>query len=181
MYREYYRPGTTIQQRCEEVIALSGNNRHRDGNLYREIQQREKFQVTLLDHHEFKQDSTTGSGLEQHYILAGLDVQPSTTLQQESRREIVRRWLTPDARQRHFIKKHLPAPKIYIFNTCTNLIWEAGKKVVRRENNERQGTSEKKIENRDDHACDCLEYLCAEMDLWTKDSLLGEEDDEDAS
>lgn len=178
-YREYYKAGTRIDQRCEEVIALSGNSRQRDGNTFYEIQKQEKFDISLLDYHEFKVDATTGAGLEQHYINAGLNVQPSTTLQQEGRREVVRRWLQVDPKRRHFITKKPGAPKLYIFDTCPNLIWEAGKKVVRRENNERAGTSEKKIENRDDHLMDCLEYLCAEMDLWTKDSLAGQEEDQD--
>lgn len=165
-YREYYKIGTTIDERCRDVIELSGNERKRDGEVWTEIETREKFVNTQLDYHEFREDPTTGDGLDFHYIKAGLIVSESTTLRQEARREVINRWLEVDPTVKHFQTGQLGAPRIYIFDTCVNLIKEAQTKSVKREASVKTGISEIKIDNRGDHAMDCVEYAVCELEYW---------------
>lgn len=166
VYREYYQAGKVIQQRCMDIIGMSGNKRQKDGDFWIEQEIGEKYIGTYIDHHVFKTDEVTGDGAEQNWIQEGLLIQPSTTLQQEPRREIVNKWLCVDPRRKHFITHQQGAPRIYIFDSCPNLIWEAQKKAVKRERTDKHGVSEKKILNRDDHLMDCVEYACAELENW---------------
>lgn len=156
IYREYYKAGTTIDDRCRDVIEMSGNYRQRDGEMWVENQVREKYVLTLLDHHEFKLDAATGDSVDYHYIKSGLICSPSTSLGQEARREMANTWLQLDMNRNHFISHKPGAPRVYIFNTCVNLIFEAQTKAVKREKNSRSGISEKKIMHRGDHATDCF-------------------------
>jgi hypothetical protein len=82
---------------------------------------------------------------------------------QEARREIMRKWLWVDYKEKHFISGEMGAPRIYIFDTCPNLIWEAQRKNFKLAKNERSAIVEKKIQNRDDHLMDCLEGIACEM------------------
>lgn len=163
VYREYYKTGTTIDQRCKDIIEASGNQRQKDGGMWIEIQSREKFELDQLDYHEFRQDAHTGDGLDYEYVKCGINVQPSTTLNQQARRDLARKWLWIDQKETHFITGHKGAPRIYFLDNCPNLIWEAQKKSFKRTLNERTGTSEAKIQNKDDHLMDCTEYGCAEL------------------
>lgn len=162
-YAELYKKGLTIDQRCKEIIEMCGNQRVRDGGIWRELQTSQKFELTILDHHEFKTDAVTGDGLDYEYVRGGLEVMPSTTLGQEERRQLVERFLYVDKTEIHFINHDKGAPRIYIMDCCANLISEAKKKNVKREVSDRSAVSEKKIQNRDDHAMDCVEYACAEL------------------
>jgi phage terminase large subunit-like protein len=163
IYREYYKPGTTIAQRCKDIIEASGNTRRREQGIWWEVNKSEEYELTLLDHAEFKTDQVTGDGLDYEYVKEGLPVQPWTTLGQEGRREITRKWLWPDYKEKHFISGDKGAPRIYFFDTCPNLIWEAQRKSFKTSRNPRSSVVEKKIQNRDDHLLDCVEGICSEM------------------
>lgn len=168
-YREFYKAGLVIDARCEEVIRMSGNNRQKESGVWVEKETSERYVLTQLDHHEFKRDPVSGDSLDYHYVTSGLTVQPSTTMGQESRREIVNKWLKIDPNKKHFITKEKGAPRVYVFNTCVNLIFEAQTKIVKREGSDRSGISERKIDNRNDHLLDCGEYACCELEFWQKD------------
>ena len=163
IFREYYKKGTSIRERCQDIIELSGNKRKRDGDIYIEEDSKEKYELTLLDHAEFKFDAVTGDSLDYEYIKEGLCVQPWTTLGQEARREIARKWLYVDKRERHFITGELGAPRVYVFDTCPNFIWEIQKKAFKKPTTERSGVPERKIDNKDDHLLDCFEAAAVEL------------------
>lgn len=164
IYREYYKAGTTIGERCSDIIEASGNRKQRDGDMWMEIQNKESYEMTLMDHAEFHKDAHTGDGLDYAYVQAGLNVQPCTTLGQEARRDILRKFMFVDKTKKHFISHEEGGPMIYIFeDQCPNLVWEIQKKSFKKTNNERAGTIERKISNKDDHAIDCLESLACEM------------------
>lgn len=169
VYREYYKKERTIDERCKDIIEMSGNTRQKSGDFYVEMETKEKYISTHLDHHEFKKDAITGDDLSYHYLRAGLNVLPSTTLGQEERREIINRWLEVDMTKDHFITHNKGAPSVYIFNTCINVIFEAQTKSVKRESTDRSSISEKKIVNRGDHSMDCLEYACCELEFHQQD------------
>lgn len=169
VYREYYKAGTTIDERCRDIIELSGNHRQRDGDRWVEHQSKERYLSSFMDHAEFKQDTITGDGLEQFYFNSGLEVLPWTTLGQEARREVINKWLALDMSKQHFSTHEKGAPRIYVFDACTNLIWEANKKTVKK-STERGSTLEKKIMNKDDHLLDALESAACELSYWVKDA-----------
>lgn len=169
VYREYYERERTISQRSTDIITASGNKRQKDGDIFIELETNEKYVLTQLDYHEFKRDAITGDDLSYHYIQAGLPVQPSTTLGQEARREIINKWLFVDRTRKHFTTHELGAPKLYIMDCCPNLIHEAQTKSVKKEANSRAGISERKIDNNADHLLDTCEYACAELEHWCND------------
>jgi hypothetical protein len=171
-YREYYKAGTTINERCRDIIELSGNQRVKCGDYYEERTTGEKYEMTLLDHAEFHRDAVTGDSLDYQYVLGGLQVQPWTTLGQEARREMARKWLWVDRKERHFINHNEGAPRLYIFSTCENLIWEANKKTFKKAKSDKSGTPEKKIDNKDDHGMDGIEAICAELSWVVQDREL---------
>lgn len=163
-YRELYERGLTISNRCKRMIELSGNVREKDGFFYNERETKEKYEIScILDYHEFKTDAVTGDGLDFEYVKEGLNVQQSTTMGQEERRQMAEKFLWIDKKEKHFITHQLGAPRVYIFDTCTNLIAEARKKNVKKEASEKSAVSERKIQNRDDHLMDCAEYLFSEL------------------
>lgn len=166
IYREYYKKDTTIDDRCRDIIEMSGNIRQKDGDFYTEIQNKERYMMTVLDHHEFKRDQVSGDSLDTFYIKSGLIVVASTTLGQEARREIANRWLKIDKTKKHFITHELGAPSVYVFNTCPNLIYEAQTKAIKREATERSSVSERKITHKGDHAMDASEYGFFELEYW---------------
>lgn len=163
VYREFYKTGKTVEERCKEIIEASGNERYRSEGIWKERQTSEQYEMTLLDYHEFKTDAVTGDGLDFEYIRAGLEVCPSTTFRQEARRDVMHRWLFVNKQEKHFITHKPGAPRIYFMDTCVNTIWEAQKKCFKRAKTERQGVQETKIQNRDDHGLDCAENLACEL------------------
>jgi phage terminase large subunit-like protein len=163
VYREYYKAGTTIAERCRDIIELSGNQRFRDGFCYTERQTGEQYENTLIDFHEFHVDPISGDSLESEYIKQGLICAAGTGLKQENRREMIRKWLWIDMNEKHFITHEPGAPRIYIFDSCPNLIWEAQKKSVKRSASDNASTSERKIDNKDDHLMDGIEGICCEL------------------
>jgi len=169
IYREFYKSGLIIDKRCEEIIAMSGNRRRREEGIWMEEETGEKYEMTQLDYHEFRTDNVTGDGLDFEWVKSGLSVQPSTTLGQEDRRELVNKWLWVDLKEHHFITHKPGAPRLYVMDCCVNLIAEAESKCVRREKSERSSISERKIQNRGDHLADCCEYASAEL-RWMVDN-----------
>lgn len=162
-YREYYKTHTTIGERCKDIIEMSRNIRRRDGGIWIEDEINEKYEMTQLDHAEFKQDSITGDGLDYEYVKEGLSVMAWTTLGQEGRREVMRKWLWVNKNEKHFITHEPGAPRVYIMDCCPNGIWEAQKKTFKKTFSERSGTLETKIANKDDHFLDGLEAAACEM------------------
>lgn len=162
-YREYYKTGTVIDQRCADIIELSGNTRIKRRDFWEEQQRKEVFEMTLLDHAEFKRDDRTGDSTDFEYIKAGLIVTPWTTLGQSARRDWMRKWLWVDKREKHFITHEPGAPRAYFFDDCVSLIWEAQRKAFKEAPNERSGVPERKIQNKDDHLMDCCEAIAVEL------------------
>jgi phage terminase large subunit-like protein len=168
VYREYYKKGTLISERCKDIIEMSGNQRQKDGYIYIEQEINEKYEMTQLDHAEFSQNPQREGGVDFEYVKEGLSVMPWSTLGQEARRDKTRKWLHVNKTEKHFITHESGAPRLYIMDSCANLIWEAQKKTFKKTFNERSSTLEIKIQNKDDHAMDCLEAACCEM-MWAID------------
>jgi hypothetical protein len=171
VYREFYKPGLTVDERCKAIIELSGNTREREDGIWveREGEKGEQFVGTFLDHAEFVQDDQTGDDASWAYVKNGLVVQPWTTLGQQARREVVNEFLDPDPSREHFITHKPGGPRLYVMDNCPTLAWEAGKKCEKRVTNERSGVTERRVQNRDDHLMDCVEAAAVELRWMVED------------
>ena len=92
IYRFYSKRGTTINERCEDIIQLSNNEREAyvlaNQTYYREVHPHpnsEIFVLTAIDYHIFKEDETTGQNYSTNYTIAGLVVTESTHMRPEER------------------------------------------------------------------------------------------------
>ena len=105
IYRFYSRRGTTISQRCQDIIALSHNRREktisRNGlTFWREVHAHphsEVFVATPTDYHTFKQDETTGLNYGEQYFKEGLSITESTHMGPEERAIKCNNLLDPNA------------------------------------------------------------------------------------
>lgn len=93
IYRFYSRRGTTISQRCQDIITASHNRREkvvtRGGQvIWREVHPNpnsEVFVATPADYHTFKTDETTGLNYAEQYFREGLLITESTHMGPEER------------------------------------------------------------------------------------------------
>lgn len=93
IYRFYSKRGTTISERCSDIIALSHNAREPISSKFgqkhwREVHPNpdsEVFIATTCDYHAFKTDETTGLSFSHNYINEGLIITPSIHMRPEER------------------------------------------------------------------------------------------------
>ena len=105
IYRFYSRRGTTISQRCQDIIALSHNRREKTLSkngltFWREVHPNpnsEVFVATPTDYHTFKQDETTGLAYSEQYFKEGLIITESTHMGPEDRAIRANNLLDPNA------------------------------------------------------------------------------------
>lgn len=93
IYRFYSKRGTTIQERCDDIISRSNNRRERfttaSGQVFwREVHpypHSEVYVGTATDYHTFKTDETTGQNYANQYINNGLSIMENTHMKPEER------------------------------------------------------------------------------------------------
>lgn len=105
VYRFYSKRGTTIPQRCEEIIALSQNSRekvttHNNIVKWKEVHHQpssEVYTATVADYHIFKVDENTGLSNATNYFNQGLIISESIRTGPEQRATEANAKLDPDA------------------------------------------------------------------------------------
>lgn len=105
IYRFYSRRGTTISQRCQDIISLSNNRREqfktRGGQLlWREVHHKpesELITLTATDYHIWKDDEVSGQTYALNYIKEGLIITESVHTGPEERGTIANNKLDPNA------------------------------------------------------------------------------------
>lgn len=105
IYRFYSKRGTTIAERCKDIIELSGNRREQYQSrnnqiLWREVHpspDSEIFVATIADYHTFKTDEITGTDFSLNYAREGLTLIPSTHMRPEERVSRTNNLLDPAA------------------------------------------------------------------------------------
>lgn len=92
IFRCYSKRGTTISERCQDIIRLSNNAREQIviGNqiFYREIHpfpNSEPYVLSAIDYHTFKADEVTGQSYATNYTNEGIIVTESTHMKPEDR------------------------------------------------------------------------------------------------
>ena len=175
-FAEYYRTGRDASTAAQEIIEeLCGNGRQLKGavtdkqtgatyNEYVEVQNKMRFEKTVLDWHCFhSSDNPNNNPTSFFFKMAGLKVMPAPKFQQDSRAQALRKLLKIDPDRRHLVTGKKGAPRFYVSSVaCRKWIWEWERCVVdtRRTNPEGRNTPEVK-RNKNDHAIDDSEYFAS--------------------
>lgn len=122
IYRSYSKRGTTIAERCRDIISLSGNMQERTPRGFlvevHPIDNLEIFTANPTDYHTFKTDETTGQSYANQYFNEGLLITESTHMGPEERAVKANTMLSPNAHPylAHPIKNIPPGSKVYFLH-----------------------------------------------------------------
>lgn len=173
IYKFYSRSQRSIEERCEDIILLSGNTRiphPKSKGLYTEhtTSQDTRIQQTFIDYHTFKTDEVTKRPFAYNYINNGLLVRPSITHGPKERATLFNGMLMPQAHLPHPETLKPPGSKVYFLinepgvadalNRMTNLFW------LTFEKGEKRGLTKDTVQDYDDDELDAACYvLCPQM------------------
>lgn len=172
LYRDFLRTGMIPTTICDEIIKMSGNRKRLYGtynhpqtdhiyNKYEEVQTGERFQWTVFDARAFSGGSReSGLTLAKIYDFAGIRMKQGSGHDHTHYVPILKEWFYVDPDKEHFVTGELGAPRIYVFNTCTNTI----KTIKRWVWAERKTKSTARLANEspskvDDDLCDCIKLI----------------------
>ncbi len=143
IYRFYSKRGTTISERCQDIIRLSNNVRRkfvRRGQVYWQeyhpYPTSEVYNLTVADYHVFKDDENTGQNYALNYSNEGIVLTESTHMGPEDRAKMVDNMLDPQAFPylAHPLKETPPGAKIFFLinetgvapalNKMSELFWD---------------------------------------------------------
>jgi len=172
IYREYLRTGRVPTQICKDVIEMSGNKRRLIGqynnprseqiyNKYEEVQCGEAFQWTVFDARAFSMNSAgDGIPLSKIYGFAGLKLKKGSGYDSDHYVPILKEWFVVDMQKKHFVTKELGAPRVYVFNTCTDFIKTIKRWVwVDRKTSSTARFARESPTKKDDDLMDCCKLL----------------------
>lgn len=172
IYKFYSRSQRSIEERCEDIIEMSGNKRlvhPKHPNLWREEATRENaVKMTFIDHHTFKTDEVTKRPFAYNYINNGLLVRPSVTIGPKERATLFNGMLLPQAHLPHPESRRPPGSKVYFLineegvadavNKMTNLFW------LTFEKGEKRGLTKDTVQDYNDDELDAACYvLCPSL------------------
>lgn len=170
IYRFYARSQRSIDERCEDIINLTGNTlRPHPRDPTRRIEHPSTPdnlpKITWIDYHSFKTDETTKQPFANHYMKAGLIVRPSITYGPEMRATQLNNLLLPQVHLPHPMTKKPPGSKIYFLINepgvaqalakVTELFWQTFEK------GEKRGMPKDQPQDYDDDELDALCYVTA--------------------
>lgn len=186
-FQEWQQAELSVSERCERVIALSGNKReifkfHADQSLiqYREVETAEGMRIrrTFADSKMFKRDQERP---EQEWTEAyrknGLALERASTIPPKARCDLMNDMLRADPNRSHILKGDPefgtlpqasgPGAKLYISRECTmmierfeNYLWQ------QLSSGPNKGMFTDNPEVGDDHLPDCGGYICAAKLKW---------------
>lgn len=186
VYRCFSQRGLTIDQRCEQIIRLSHNTRHKRyfGRMIEGPYQRnfvyeechtlpdsEVYNATVGDYHIFKEDETTGLPFVLHYHQAGLPIIESSHIGPEDRAELTNNMLGPDDHIGHIVTKTSPGYRLYflekeygvadMLTKLEDLFWD------RFRSGPNKGEPKGTVPKLKDDELDALSYIPASGYRWT--------------
>lgn len=177
IYRAYCKSGTTISERCEDIIRLSGNERieknsadlphdERPANrekVFAESQISERYTLTWMDYHAFITDEETGRPYILKYINEGIIPTKSITLGPEDRAGDVNDILKPRIHHPHPLTNLPPGSGVYflinetgvsqLYQSLENLHWGVF------QGGERKGQPKDQIQQLGDDPFDSFSYI----------------------
>ena len=172
LYRDYLRTGRVPSQVAQDVIEACGNTRKRIGTYrnpktgtnydkYEEVMSSESFQWTIFDARAFSQKNVSdGVKLSQLYTMAGLKVKQGSGADSEHYVPLLKEWFKVDYEKEHFVTKEKGAPRVYVFDTCTDLIKTIKRWVwVERKTKSTERLAKESPSKVDDDLCDVLKLI----------------------
>lgn len=181
IYRVYSKRGTTISERCKDIIRLSNNTREREQTrnnqiFYREVHSNPNSEVitlTAADYHVFKEDEISGQNYAINYNREGLIITPSITMGPEDRGQKANSLLDPNAHKflAHPERQVPPAARIFFLTdmpgvaNCLDkfdqIFWDRYKA------GEQMGEPKDKIQEHGDDELDAMCYIVCAPFIWT--------------
>lgn len=178
IYRVYSESQRSIEERCQDIIELSGNRRilkpgtkdkwieipkPRDPSLPPTFHQSTGIKSTWIDYHTFKTDENTKQPFALNYIRNGLLVKASVTIGPKERATLLNNLFQPQAHLAHPITKKPKGAKIYVLlkgdgvaaamQKITSLFWATFDK------GEKQGLTKDTPQDYDDDELDAFCYV----------------------
>lgn len=173
IYKFYARSQRSIEERCEDIILLSGNTRiphPKSPHLFTEhvTSKDTRINLTFIDYHTFKTDEITKRPFAYNYINNGLLVRPSITFGPKERATLFNGLLLPQSHLPHPETKKPPGSKVYFLinepgvadavNRMSNLFW------LTFEKGEKRGLTKDTVQDYDDDELDAACYvLCPQL------------------
>lgn len=170
LYRDYLQTGKVPSQIAKEVIADSGNIRKKIGyyndpktelnyDRYEEIMNKESYQWTVFDARAFS-SKQNGVKLSKLYDMAGLKVKQGSGHDSDHYVPLIKEWFVPDPNKKHFVTGEMGAPRIYVFNTCTDFIKTIKRWIwVERKTKSTERLAKESPTKNDDDLCDCMKLI----------------------
>ncbi len=168
IYQVYAETQRSIEERCHDIITLSGNERIRHPKsktmfLEKPSTPKSQIKLTWIDYHTFKTDENTKRPFANNYINAGVIVRPSITFGPKERATMFNDLLTPQTHLCHPLTKKSPGSRLYFLtggygvktaiSKITNLFWATFDK------GEKRGISKDTPQDYDDDEFDSLCYV----------------------
>lgn len=201
IYRYYVERGTTIAQRCKDIVTLSGNTlrlrklrgrtREQSITILQEAHlspTSEIINLTAADFHAFKQDEVTGAPYILNYTKAGLILTESTHMRPEDRAVEIDNKLDRSPYHVHPITNHTPGCRIFFLingqgvdaalGKMESLFWD------RLHSGPNKGEAKDKVPTHKDDELDATCYLVCGLYTWTNfrptpNNHFPEDDEED--
>lgn len=171
-YRDFLRTGLVPSQISKEIIELSGNKRRRVGiyrnpktdtpyDMHEEIQSCERYEWTVFDARAFSTSSSdSGLKLSKIYNMAGLRVTKGSGKDSDYYVPLLKEWFVVDPEKTHFVTGEKGAGRVYIFNTCTDLIRTIKRWIwVERKTKGNDPLRKESPIKKDDDLCDCMKLI----------------------
>jgi hypothetical protein len=172
LYRDWLRTGKVVSQIASEIIEMSGNRRKRIGNYrnprtdtmydkWEEVQCGEAYQWTVFDARAFSaKQSESGILLSKLYKLAGLNVKQGSGHDSDHYVPILKEWFSIDYDKDHFVTGEKGAPRVYVFDTCTEFIKTIKRWVwAERKTKSSDRLAKESPIKKDDDLCDCMKLI----------------------
>ncbi len=172
VYRDWLRTGLLASQVAKEIIEACGNDRKRIGSYrnpktdvmydkYQEVMSGEHFAWTVFDARAFSHTTKdSGLTLAKLYNMAGLKVKQGSGKDSDHYVPIMKEWFGLDLDKTHFSSGEKGAPRIYVFNTCTNFIKTIKRWVwVERKTKSSERLAKESPTKNEDDLMDCLKLI----------------------
>jgi len=185
IYRDWLRTGLLASQVAKEVIEVSGNKRKKVGTYrnpktdqmydkYQEQMIKEHFAWTVFDARAFShRTKDSGLTLSKLYKMAGLQVKQGSGKDSEHYVPIMKEWFGVDYEKPHFVTGEMGAPRIYVFNTCTDFIKTIKRWVwVERKTKSTARMVKESPTKEDDDLMDCLKLILQNNPKYVGNPLL---------
>lgn len=168
IYKIYSESQRSVEERCTDIINLSGNKRIQHPKNPKVFQEHithadNLIRISWIDYHTFKTDELTKRPFAYNYINNGLVVRPSITFGPKERAQLLNDMLQPQAHLPHPIKLKPPGSKVFFLvdepgvalalQKMENIFYQTFEK------GEKRGLTKEAIQDYDDDELDAVCYV----------------------